>query len=201
MIKTILFDIGGVVTETEFGSVYANFGARIGLTKQIVENYHKKNFDEMLTGAITLEDFWLDMKNLGGNQNLPYEDIWLEEITRSRKINIELLDIIKKLKKKYTVGVLSNLTFTRLIADEEIDLYSHFDYKVLSCIEHVRKPDKTFYEIALKRAGVDPKEAILVDDAQINLDTATRIGMKGILYTYDNNKELVENLYSDGVTF
>ena len=199
MIKTILFDIGGVVTETEFGLVYANFGSRIGLTKEIVENYHKKHFDAMLTGTITLDDFWRDMKKLGGKDNLAYEDIWLEEITKSRKVNDELLGIIDILRKSYTVGVLSNLTPTRLIADEKINLYSHFDYTVLSCVEHERKPFPVFYEIALRRAGITAEEIVFIDDAQINLDTAIKMGMKGILYEYDDNRSLVQYLQKLGV--
>ena len=199
MIKTILFDIGGVVTETEFGSVYAGFGERIGLTKEIVENYHKEHFHEMLTGIITLDDFWRDMKKAGGCDELPYQDIWLEEITKSRKINNELLGVIDELRKNYAVGVLSNLTPSRLIADEQINLYSHFDYTVLSCVEKVRKPFVEFYEIAVKRSGFAPEEMVLIDDAQINLETATKVGMKGILYKYGDNQLLLQMLQSLGV--
>lgn len=199
MIKTILFDISGVVTETEFGSVYAGFGERIGLTKEIVENYHKEHFHEMLTGRITLEDFWADMKKLGGRDYLSYQDIWLEEVTKSRKINNELLGIIDKLRKNYTVGVLSNLTPSRLIADEQINLYSHFDYTVLSCIEQSRKPFAEFYEIAVKRSGFAAEEIVLIDDAQINLETANKIGMQGILYQYGDNQSLVTKLQGLGV--
>jgi epoxide hydrolase-like predicted phosphatase len=199
MIKTILFDIGGVITETEFGSVYADFGSRIGLTKEIVEKYHKENFHEMLIGNLTIDDFWEDMKKAGGRDDVSYEDIWLEEITESRKINHELLGVISSLRKNYKIGVLSNLTPGRLIADEKINLYSHFDFTVLSCVEHLRKPFPLFYEIALERAGSEPEETLLIDDAQINLDTANQLGMKTILYKYANNQDLIDSCKNIGI--
>ena len=199
MIKTIIFDIGGVITETDFGAVYANFGSRIGLNKEIVENYHKENFSDMLLGVLSIEDFWRDMRNLGGNANLPYEDIWLEEIINNRKINTELLAMIQELRKTYTVGVLSNLTPSRLIADKKIGLYSNFDYAVLSCVEHLKKPDPAFYNLALERGSATPEETVFIDDQKRQIEAAEALGIKTILYVYGKNEKLIDGLNMVGV--
>ncbi len=200
VIKTILFDIGGVVTETDFGAVYSGFGSQVGLTKDIIENYHKKNFNELLLGNISLGDFWRDIKSLGGNNDIDYETIWVEEISKNRLINTGLLDIIQKLRKNYTVGVLSNLTFSRLVADDKINLYSNFDYAVLSCVEHLRKPDPSFYHLALKKASVNPEETVFIDDKNEHTDAAKKIGIQTILYTYGNNEKLIDDLRKLGIS-
>jgi HAD superfamily hydrolase (TIGR01509 family) len=105
-----------------------------------------------------------------------------------------LLDIIKKLREKYLVGALTNLTASRRIIDEYIGMYSHFDYVFLSCEEHLKKPDPRFYALALAKADATPEEAIFIDDQKKCTIGAEAIGIKSILYAYPDNEELVENL-------
>jgi HAD superfamily hydrolase (TIGR01509 family) len=78
-------------------------------------------------------------------------------------------------------------------------LYSHFDYAVLSCDEHFKKPDPAFYQIALSRANVQPADAVFIDDREEFIVAADRIGMKGIIYSYPNNDALIEKLKESGV--
>jgi putative hydrolase of the HAD superfamily len=200
MIKTIIFDIGEVVVKSDFKAIYSNFGKRIGLGPDFVVEYHNEKFHELLTGIINLEQFWKDMVDAGANPKLDFEKIWLEEGMKNREVNNELLSIIKELRKKYSVGVLTNLTPSRLILDEKIGLYSHFDYTVLSCKEGIRKPNPEFYKLALKVVSVKPEEAVFVDDKESCIKSAEEVGMKTILYAYPNNTKLLEDLEQLGVS-
>ena len=193
-IKTIIFDIGGVLISTDFPAIYSSFGEKIGLKTGDVANYHKENIKQMLLGNITLENFWDDMRKLGGKPGLDYKKIWLEEGAKNRKFNSELIDIVKKLRENYSIGTLTNLTPHRVIMDEDIDLYSNFDYIVLSCIEHLKKPNPDFYKLALKRANVKPEEAVFVDDKEIFTRAAEELGIKTILYSYPDNKKFLSSL-------
>ena len=196
-IKAIIFDIGGVVTFTDFQALYANFANRVGISPALVSQYHKDNWNNLLLGTTSLEQFFQDMKNAGAKDGLDLKSVWLEEALKIRKINTELLELIDKLRKNHTVGVLSNLSPSRLILDERMGIYDHFDFVVLSCKEHLKKPDPKFYALALEKAKVNAAEAIFVDDKPNNIITAREIGLKDILYT-DNNKFL-EDLINLGV--
>ena len=103
------------------------------------------------------------------------------------------------MRKNYTVGTLTNLTPTRLILDEVIELYSNFDYSLLSCVEGMKKPDLEFYMLAIKTAGVRPEEALFIDDRKSCIEAAKKVGMKTILYKYPGNSELLKKLGKLGV--
>ncbi len=199
MIKTIIFDIGGVITKTNFKAIYSDFAERVGLAPEFVIGYYKEKVDDLLLGNITLERFFEDMKDAGANQNLDLRAVWINEGIKNREINNDLLLIIKDLRKNYSAGTLTNLTPSRMLLDEEMDLYSHFDYSVLSCKEHLKKPDPEFYKLALKAASAQPEEAVFVDDKEECINAAEAIGIKGIIYTYSENEKLLEDLRRLGV--
>lgn len=193
-IKTIIFDIGGVIAATDFDAIYADFGKRIGLTAEIISDYHKQNFDQMILGHISLDDFWNDMKKLGAHKNIDYQNIWIEVSRSHRETNKNLLEIIHELRKTYSIGALTNLTPHRILIDNDLDLYSSFDYKILSCVEHLKKPDPLFYKLALSRAGVMPEEAIFIDDQEKCTRAAEKINIKSIIYSYPNNEKFIDEL-------
>ena len=55
-----------------------------------------------------------------------------------------------------------------------------FDVVVESSQVGVRKPEPRFYEIALERLGIEPFEAVFLDDLGINLKPARDLGMATI---------------------
>ncbi len=200
MIKTIIFDIGGVIVRTNFEAIYSNFAKRVGLSSEFIVDYHKEKIHDLLLGNITVDQFWKDMIDAGANPNLDFQAIWIDEGIKNREVNKELLSIIKNLRKNYSVGALTNLTSPLLIIDEAMDLYSHFNCVILSCKEHLKKPDPEFYRLSLKATFAKPEETIFVDDKEIFTTAAEEVGMKSIIYTYPDNPKLLENLRQLGVS-
>ncbi len=199
MIKTIIFDIGNVVTKRNFQKIYSDFALRVGVSPEFVINYHKPpeeggKVEDLVLGKITLEEFWKDIRGAGGRADLDYEKIWIEEALKNTEINYELIEIIRKLRKNYPVGTLTNLTPSRLIVDNKLNLYSNFDYAVLSCNEHLKKPDPRFYYLALSKTSVQPYEAVFVDDKENHIIGAEQIGMKTITYIYPDNDKFIKDL-------
>jgi putative hydrolase of the HAD superfamily len=80
------------------------------------------------------------------------------------------------------------------------DCYAGFDLDalanvvVISSEVGVRKPSRRIYAIACERLGIDPLQAVMVDDLQQNLDGAARLGIAGVLHTdaADTGKQLSE---------
>ncbi|MBI4156040.1 MAG: HAD family phosphatase [Candidatus Zambryskibacteria bacterium] len=200
MIKTIIFDIGGVVTDTDFEAIHSSFATKIGISPDVIINYVNEKKDDLLLGNISFEQFWKEMKDAGGTSNTDYKALWIAEGIKHREVNKGLLGVIEKLRKHYLVGALTNLTESRFILDEQMDLYSHFDYAVLSYEEHLKKPDFAFYNIALSRASAKPEEAIFIDDKEKCTIPAEQLGMKSILYKYPDNDALIYNLHQLGVS-
>lgn len=183
MIKTIIFDIGGVLTFTNFEAIYNDFAEKAGVSSELVVKYHRTHMDKLLLGTTSLEQFFADMSAESGKSEVDLRQIWLGVSLPRRKVNQELLDLTADLRSKYSIGTLTNLSPHRKIMDEAMGLYSYFDYKVLSCDVGLKKPDLRFYNLALKAAGAEPEEAIFVDDYKGNVDAAESMGIKSILYT------------------
>jgi putative hydrolase of the HAD superfamily len=80
------------------------------------------------------------------------------------------------------------------------DCYAGFDLDalvnvvVISSEVGVRKPSRRIYATACKRLGINPRDAVMVDDLQQNLDGAARLGIAGVLHTdaADTRKQLSE---------
>jgi putative hydrolase of the HAD superfamily len=67
------------------------------------------------------------------------------------------------------------------------DLDALADVVVISSEVGVRKPSRKIYAIACERLGIDPRQAVMVDDLQQNLDGAARLGIAGVLHTHADN--------------
>ena len=57
---------------------------------------------------------------------------------------------------------------------------SLFEIVIESSKVGMRKPDPRIYELACKEMGIDPSEAIYLDDLGINLKPARALGMSTI---------------------
>lgn len=197
MIKTIMFDMGGVVVHTDFDTLYAKFASRMRIPARFVRNFRNKHVADLTLGQTPWKQFQKDMEKAVGRPLPTFNKIWLEEGLNVRTNNEPLLKIIAALRKHYSVGAVTNLNEGRLLIDKKTRLYTHFDYAVLSCRDHVKKPDPAFYDLALSRASAKPDEAILVDNKTEYIVGAQELGIQTILYI--NNAHLVKSLDQLGV--
>lgn len=191
MIKSILFDVDGVITFADFDQLYTNFAERIVIEPQFVIEYHKIKLEDLLIGKATLEDFFSDMRVKVSDKSLDLQSIWLEEARKITRVDSDLLVKIDELRKKFSVGILTTVSPHREIIDEMLGIYRHFDYVILSCKEGMQKPDPRFFEIALRRAGVKAEEMVFLDDREVNVKGAQAFGIKAIHYV-DKTKALEE---------
>jgi ABC-type microcin C transport system permease subunit YejE len=56
-------------------------------------------------------------------------------------------------------------------------VFALFDVVLESRVLGVRKPDPRFYELACETVGVEPEEAVFLDDRGVNLKPARALGM------------------------
>lgn len=99
-------------------------------------------------------------------------------------INGELVEYIKRVKKKYPVYLLSNAIepfLTRIL--KEHDLYPLFDKIFISSEMGIAKPGTEFFLHVLNDLGIDPKDAVMIDDNPSNIAGARAAGIDGIIFT------------------
>ncbi|MEM9336343.1 MAG: HAD family phosphatase [Patescibacteria group bacterium] len=183
MIKAIFFDFFEVITYGDFGDVYQNFADRVDISVDTVSEYHAKNLGGLLTGSVTSHDMLTAFK-LEGHMNVEEMlTVWAEETQKLMSADPDMISLLVKLKENYILGALTNLTEQRFGGDIQMGLYDYFDFNVLSFKVGMKKPDKRFYETALRLAECQPEETVFIDDQVQNTDAAAALGIHSIQYT------------------
>lgn len=83
-----------------------------------------------------------------------------------------------------TNNVLSTNNVTGMEANPAAaEIVALFDVVIESSVVGVRKPDAEFYAIACDRLGIEPSQAVFLDDLGVNLKPARALGMTTIKVT------------------
>ncbi|MCC7077255.1 MAG: HAD-IA family hydrolase [Acidimicrobiia bacterium] len=100
----------------------------------------------------------------------------------------QMVEAVRRCRRVYKTALLTNnwvdihagggFTDHLDFAPEEL-----FDVIVQSSVVGVRKPEPAFYEIACRELGIEPAEAVMLDDLGINLKPAQAMGMTTIKVT------------------
>jgi len=98
-------------------------------------------------------------------------------------IDHEILAYIKKIQKSFTTALLTNFpahVHDFMKTDWIVD--GAFDYMIASCDVKLIKPDPAIYTLTLARIGCLAEESVIIDDREINVKAAEKLGINGIVY-------------------
>jgi putative hydrolase of the HAD superfamily len=172
VIKAIVFDCFGVLTTDGWEPFCLKYLANSNKLK--IAN---KLVDDLNLGLVNYDDFLESVSSLAG--------VPVEKATKyidDNKTNKQLFGLIKILKTKYKIGMLSNSGadwLDELFSKEEIDM---FDDIILSCKVGLTKPDPRIFNLCVKRLNVLPSEAVFIDDSVKYCNAAQNVGFKVINY-------------------
>lgn len=92
-------------------------------------------------------------------------------------------DLLSELSQKgVQMYALSNYPVWWRAIEDELRLSRFVQWRFVSCMTGVRKPDPRAYLGAAQQLGVAPQACIFVDDRASNVDAARAVGMGGILF-------------------
>jgi putative hydrolase of the HAD superfamily len=200
-IKAVLFDFGGVFTDSPFTAVQ-KFGAGIGLPEgeimELVFGSYARDGDhpwhKLERGEISLESTREHILTAGRERGVDV-DIYalfakIAENSGGSDIREPLVKKVQMLKNEdYRLGIVTNNVkefadgWRSLLSVPVDDL---FEFVVDSSDVGVRKPDpEIFHLAAAKLPGVELQEMLFLDDYQANLNAASKLGMQTILVGED----------------
>ncbi len=194
MIKAIAFDYGGVI-EIKEGDLFQEIvkylqikleeWEKVYFSLNHLHNIGNRSGDEIV--ALTAKEFGASDEQIFHIRNL------IKDIRKTKKINYELIEIIKNLKiKSYKVGLLSNNSVNLNQRIEDKNLTKLFDVVVISSEVGYQKPQPQIFKILAEKLDVNINELIFIDDTKKSLEGAEKIGYVPILYT--NNEILKKEL-------
>jgi putative hydrolase of the HAD superfamily len=134
---------------------------------------------------MTLKDFGIDNARLAENMGDDY--IRLSPL----KVNLfpQAINILEYLYPKYKLHIITNgFQEVQDIKIAASDLGKYFDTIVTSEEAGVKKPGSGIFEYALKKAGADVAESLMVgDDPDVDITGAKNAGMDQVLFDPNSN--------------
>ena len=193
-IEAVLFDFGGVFTDSPFHAVTA-FGDELGIdagevTRLVFGSYEHDGdhpWHRLERGEISLENARDEILNLSLERKLRVDIYELFAKMAGNNAGVEskrpLVDKVRSIKGEgYKTGIITNNVmefgegWRGLIPVDEL-----FDFVVDSSSVGVRKPDPRIFQIALEYLpDVAPEHIVFLDDYQANVDVARSLGWRGI---------------------
>lgn len=182
-IKTIIFDLGGVLID--WNPVY--------MYKHLIPDEEKRNW---FLNTICTSD-WNEKQDGGrlidvANQELisqypdykewilAYYNRWVEMLNGPITGTVEIFKELKE-NKKHNIYALTNWSAETFPKALELFEFLHwFDGRVVSGEEMTRKPFKEIYEIILTRFNLQPENTLFIDDNFKNIQAAKELGIQCI---------------------
>ena len=176
---------------TDLGGVLLTNGWDRGLRKLVAEQFgidaaemderHHLTYDTYERGKIDLAEY-LRRTVFWEPRGFTPQQVVEFMLAQARSFP-EMIELVRNLKERYRlrVVVVSNegreLTADRI---HRFDLKEFVDFFVVSSYVHFRKPDEDIYRIALDVAQTEPGGVIYLDDRQMFVEVAGRMGMRPI---------------------
>ena len=182
-IRAVVFDYGNVLSLDQAPDAPAKMARLCGLPLEVFTErfwharlaYDRADMDgksywesvarEALTPHVLEELYAIDSASWG-NPNLSMLS-WVEQLRGSG----------------IRVAVLSNMPLEiSLFLVENRSWLSVFDPLIFSCDLRLVKPEEAIYRQCLDRLHLPPEEVLFLDDKQVNVDGARKLGMHGLAF-------------------
>lgn len=198
-IKNIIFDLGGVIINLDYSRTINEFNKLSNKPFETIFTQLQQSpvFDQFDKGTISESDFFEELKSS------LHTEITIEEMAHAWNamlldFPLERLELLKQLKSKYRLFLLSNTNETHVKALES-HLYQQHGHKNLepffekvhySFRMGMRKPDQEIFEFVLKDNQLNKNETIFIDDSPQHVQGAMNTGIQS--YYLTKGKDVID---------
>lgn len=199
IIKGIIFDHGNVIYSFDnsiFLRKIARFSSKpyteierfIYVTSGLPEKYE--------AGLIDSDQFFREI--MEGCGLAITKEQFVEAYTNIFAPISETMDLIRDLKKKYKIGLISNASKWHYEYNiSKSPVFRLFDAVTVSYQVRAMKPSPKIYRDSLKKLNLEPEECIFIDDKDKHVMGARNVGMGAVIYT--SHQHLLHSLRMLGV--
>lgn len=202
MIKTVIFDMGGVIITISHDEALRRFKA-LGVenAEEILDPYCQSGvFGDLEEGKVTADEYQEALEKMVGRK-LTFEEIRDCWLGYAEDVPANKLATLQKLRKEgYRVVLLSNtnpyMTSWTDSADFSGDghpIADYFDALYRSYEVKFMKPDENFFRYVLSQEKILPEDALFVDDGPRNCAAASELGIR--TYCPENGADWTEEIY------
>jgi epoxide hydrolase-like predicted phosphatase len=195
IIKAIIFDFGEVLNAPVDPLLTAERNERLARQLDLQADelwpylFESEASQLWMTGQQDWDDFWTAVLEPRGIKDPDEKRVFAEEVFADHEIlHPEMAKLLKELKGKYKLAVLSNASRTEEEMKEMFQLKfglpeDIFDTVVTSTSVKATKPDPAMFIEVLRRLDVRPQEAIYTDDMASFTAAASALGIHSYTFT------------------
>ena len=181
-IRAIFWDVGGVLMTNAWDHTQRMAAMEhFQLDEEEFHDRHEMLVSSFERGKITLDEY-LDRTIFYRTRPFTREAFRDFMFALSQPFP-EVLEFARTLavSGKYLMGTINNesreLNLDRI---EKYGMRKIFDVFVSSCFVGLRKPESEIYRLALEITQIAPEESCFIDDRELNLESAAKMGMATI---------------------
>ncbi len=200
VIEVILFDLGNVILsfnnyqiaeklsrfsqKKEFQNPKEIFPYLFDLEEGVINNFD--------VGKVSPVEFFQSLKEFF-HLSLSFEEfvpIWTDIFVENQEVS----KIIRSLKRRWRLGLLSNtdpLHFNYILS--KFPIMGTFDKWILSYEVGFKKPAVQIFQKAIEWVSVEPRRILFIDDIKKHVEVAVSLGMQGIHFV--SASQLKEELH------
>ena len=196
-IRALFWDVGGVLLTNAWDHEERNFAIEeFHLDKDEFESRHKLCVQRFEEGRMSLDEY-LQQTVFSQPRTFSPEEFKQYMFSLS-KPKPDVLEIARCLRDRYLMATINNesreLNQYRIAT---FQLTEYFQIFVSSCFVGLRKPDERIYRLVLDLTQRKAEECCFIDDRPVNVDAATKVGMRAILL--QNAGQLKADFEKNGV--
>lgn len=195
VIKTILFDFGGVIYKTPSMRWMKRFKDILGVEDrpeiaEMIANPHESVMVRDICLGKRSEDTMWDLMAEKWHIRPSVIKFFRRKMVSKRSLNKPILDLMKELGLTYQIAILSNAgDKSRVLMEDVFHLDRLVEEIIISAEEGVIKPDPKIYQITMERLSTSPERTLLIDDYTENVLSARDFGMRAVQFI-DNQQAI-----------
>ncbi len=185
MIRAVLWDFGGVITTSPFES-FARYERENGLPADFIRtlnasNHHVNAWAKLERSEVSFEEFCTlyEAEAIEAGYSIDARAVLA---CLSGDVRPEMLSALRAIKSRglKQACLTNNFASMESSPDNPRGILDLFDVVVESSRVGIRKPEPAFYEMACEMLGIQPTEAVMLDDLGVNLKPAREMGIATI---------------------
>jgi 2-haloacid dehalogenase len=194
-ITTIIFDLGGVLIDWNPRYLYRKIFETEEEVTWFLENICTSDWNDLQDAGRSFEEATAELIQKHPEFAEPisaWYTRWQETISGPIEETVNILRVIKE-SGRFRLYALTNWSAeTFPWALQNFEFLHWFEGVVVSGIEKTRKPSPEFFRILFDRYGINPAEALFIDDNLKNIGGATAVGLRTIAFS--NGEQLAAEL-------
>lgn len=185
-VRAVIFDWGGVMEGLPDDAYVAEWEHRLALGPgALMGALWGKTWRQLSVGAIGEEEYAARIAEQLGFPDVETGHRFMDEFYADDRFYPQVAAAVRALQSRYQLALLTNASAGQADRAREqhgFDIHAEFDVYVNSAHVGLRKPDPAIFELTLERLGVEPQQAIFVDDMVYNVDAARELGIHTVQF-------------------